>query len=151
MTDFGFIVSRLLPVLLLIGLGLLLRRTGVVKAEETGLIKKLIINAGLPAVLGLSFYRMDLDASLLAVIAGMFLLNILLYRFGRGVARLQGGVYTPFLYTGFEYGMFSVGLFATAYGADSLPYIAAVDLGHELFIWFVFVTLLVARGVKNGA
>ena len=50
--------------------------------------------------------------------------------------------YFPFLMTGFEYGMLGVSLFGSAYGLENIGYIAVADLGHELFIWFVFLALL---------
>ena len=46
--------------------------------------------------------------------------------------------------TGFEAGMLGIGLFVGAYGTGALPAFAVVDLGHELFIWSVFLALLLA-------
>jgi len=146
MQDFGIILGKLMPVLLLIGLGIILRRVKILKDAESHFIKKLILNVTLPAVLFVSFYTIELDMSFLWVIVGVFLLNVVLLGVGKGIGRFQKGQYTPFLYSGFEYGMFCVGLFPTAYGAAALPYIAVVALGHELFIWFVYATMLTARG-----
>lgn len=56
--------------------------------------------------------------------------------------------YFPFLATGFEYGMLGVALFGGVYGVDNIKYIAVVDLGHEFFIWFVMLPLLLVK--KNG-
>jgi hypothetical protein len=53
--------------------------------------------------------------------------------------------YFPFLVTGFEYGMLGVGLFGSAYGLENIGYLAIMDLGHELFIWFIFVSLLLSK------
>jgi predicted permease len=47
--------------------------------------------------------------------------------------------------TGFEYGMLGVSLFGSTYGLDKVGYIAIVDLGHEIFIWFVFLALLLMK------
>jgi len=57
--------------------------------------------------------------------------------------------YFPYLTTGFEYGMLAVSLFGAAYGLDKIGYIAVVDLGHEIFIWFVFLPLLLIK--RDGA
>jgi predicted permease len=53
--------------------------------------------------------------------------------------------------TGFEYGMLGVSLFGAAYGLDRIGYIAVADLGHEIFIWFVFLPLLLIKrdGTQN--
>lgn len=150
MEEIGFVVTKLFPVLSLILLGVILNRTGILKEADTHRIKGLIVNASLPAVLWLSFYKMELSTSFIPIIVGIFVLNFGMYWFGKWVCRWRSGNYTPFLYTGFEYGMFSFGVFATAYGQANISYIAVVDLGHELFIWFIFVTLLLARSGSGG-
>ncbi len=38
--------------------------------------------------------------------------------------------------------MLGISLFASAYGLQNIGYIAVIDLGHEIFIWFVFLALL---------
>jgi hypothetical protein len=60
--------------------------------------------------------------------------------------------YFPFLMTGFEYGMLGISLYGSAYGLDKIGHIAIVDLGHELFIWFVFLALLIKKrdGIQNS-
>jgi predicted permease len=35
--------------------------------------------------------------------------------------------------------------FGSAYGLENIGYIAIVDLGHEIFIWFVFLALLLMK------
>jgi len=47
--------------------------------------------------------------------------------------------------TGFEYGMLAISLFGAAYGLDKVGYIEVVDLGHEIFIWFVFLPMLLIK------
>lgn len=44
--------------------------------------------------------------------------------------------------------MLGVALFGGVYGVDNIKYIAVVDLGHEFFIWFVMLPLLLVK--KNG-
>jgi hypothetical protein len=47
--------------------------------------------------------------------------------------------------TGFEAGMLGISLFGSAYGLGKVGFFAVVDLGHELFIWFVFLALLMVK------
>jgi predicted permease len=61
------------------------------------------------------------------------------------VYHAAGAEYFPFLATGFEYGMLGVSLFGAAYGLEAVGTIAVVDLGHEIFIWFVFLALLLKK------
>jgi len=54
--------------------------------------------------------------------------------------------------TGFEYGMLGISLFGSVYGLENIGYIAVVDLGHEIFIWFVFLALLLKEreGIQSS-
>ncbi len=145
-------MMAILPVILLILLGFLLKKGRVITTGGTDIIKRLIIDVGLPAVLFLSFLNADMDISFLYIIAGMFFLNILLLLFGRAAGKINArNRYVPFLFTGFEYGMFALGVFRAAYGKASVAPIAVVDLGHELFIWFIFVTALMSVSGKRNS
>ena len=144
------IISRLLPVVLLIILGFILKRSGTVTPAGTDIIKKLIVNAGLPSIFFLSFLKTKLDFSFIYIVAGMFLLNIILLFFGKAAGRInKSNSYAPFLFAGFEYGMFAIGVFTAAYGEEAIAPIAIVDLGHEFFIWFVYVTVLMSVSQKK--
>ena len=44
-----------------------------------------------------------------------------------------------------EWRMMGVSLFRSAYGLEKLGYIAVVDLGHEIFIWFIFLAALMVK------
>ena len=150
--EVALVVSKLMPVILIICLGWVLRRTKLITDDGSTLLKRLIVNVGLPSVFFLSFLKMSITASLVMFIPGMFLLNLLLLFAGKAASRITGGKYSPFLFTGFEYGMFAIAVFTAAYGADSASYMAILDLGHELFIWFVFVTVILATSnTKNTA
>ncbi len=141
------VFSRLVPVLLLLALGYWLRRRHFVTETTIEQLKKLVVNLTLPAVLFNTFLKMELQLAYLAVFGLMFLLCMALLGLGHLLKPHLGAdhPYFPFLLTGFEYGMLGVGLFGTAYGLDQLGYIAVVDLGHELFIWFVFLGFLLVK------
>ncbi|MCB0054260.1 MAG: hypothetical protein KDE24_32475, partial [Caldilinea sp.] len=59
--------SKVLPVLLLFGLGAFFRRSGFVQPSTIQELKKLIVNVTLPAVLVLAFAAVTLEAGHLAV------------------------------------------------------------------------------------
>jgi len=111
------------------------------------------VTLALPSVLFISFLEMKLEAKYIVVFVLLFLLNVALFGLGRVLQGRPAMQYTyfPFMMTGFEYGMLGVSLFGSAYGLDAIGYIAVIDLGHELFIWFVFLAfLLVLRdGVQE--
>ncbi|MCC7206670.1 MAG: AEC family transporter [Anaerolineae bacterium] len=149
------IINRVLPIFLLIGLGYGLRRTQFLPEQTIADLRKLVVNLALPAVLFLSFLQMELQLSYVLIFAAIFLLCVALYVLGVQAARRFGfnHPYFPFLMTGFEYGMLGVSLFGGAYGLDKIGYIAVMDLGHELFIWFVFLALLLRKrdGLQSTA
>ena len=47
--------------------------------------------------------------------------------------------------TGFEFGMMGAVFFGAAFGIENMAYIGIIALGHEFFIWFVYVTMLRRR------
>lgn len=138
------ILNRVLPILLLLFLGYWIRRTRFLGDDLIEGLRKVVVYLALPAVLFLSFVQVELKPSFLAVFFVIFFLCVLLFGLGRLVRpRLAPKqTYFPFLTTGFEYGMLGISLFASAYGLQNIGYIAVIDLGHEIFIWFVFLALL---------
>ncbi len=144
MDDTTLILNRVLPILLLIALGHWTRRSGFLTESAVENLRKLVVTLALPSVLFISFLEMKLQTKYLLVFALIFALNVTLFALGRVLkARLRVEyLYFPFLMTGFEYGMLGVSLFGSAYGLDKIGYIAVIDLGHELFIWFVFLAFL---------
>ncbi|MBN1219908.1 MAG: transporter [Anaerolineae bacterium] len=105
------------------------------------------MNFALPAVLFISFLNVELKSSYFVIFGFTFLLCVLLFLLGKLIRRQLDIRYSyfPYLTTGFEYGMLGISLFGAAYGIEKIGYIAVVDLGHEIFIWFVFLPLLLVK------
>jgi predicted permease len=145
------ILNQVLPIPLLISLGYWSRRKNFL--TETGIeeLRKLVVNLALPAVLFVSFLNVELKAAYFVIFGFTFSLCVLLFLLGKWL-RKQWNIqydYFPYLTTGFEYGMLGISLFGAAYGIEKIGYIAVVDLGHEIFIWFVFLPLLLIK--RDGA
>ena len=141
------ILNQVLPVPLLITLGFVIAKTGFLKEETVADLRKLTVNVALPAVLFLSFLELKLEAVYAAVFAFMFLFCIILFVIGKLITKTlrSRSEYLPFMLTGFEYGMLGISLFGTAYGIEHIGPIAVIALGHEVFIWFVFLPLLLFK------
>jgi predicted permease len=141
------IINRVLPILFLIGLGSWIRQRHFLADSTIDDLRKIIVNLALPSVLFISFLNMELKAKYIVIFVTLFVLCIILYLWGRFLKRRLNiqQTYYPFLMTGFEYGMLGVSLFGSAYGLEHIGYIAIIDLGHELFIWFVFLALLLVE------
>ena len=149
------IINRILPILLLLFLGYWLRRTHFLSEDLADGLKKIVVNIALPSVLFLSFLQVKLQPSYLVVFVVVFLLCVVMYGLGRLLKPRVAPEheYFPFLMTGFEYGMLGISLFGSAYGLASLPFIAVIGLGHEIFIWFVFLPLLLVKrdGIQQSS
>jgi predicted permease len=141
------IINRVLPILILIGLGYWIRQRQFLAESTIEDLRKAVVNFALPSVLFISFLNMELKTTYIVVFVVIFMLCVVMFGLG-GLLKRRFDVqyvYFPFLMTGFEYGMLGVSLFGGAYGLDKIGYIAVVDLGHELFIWFVFLAFLLTK------
>jgi len=145
------IVNQVLPILLLLTLGFWIRYKEFLASETIDELRKIVVNIALPAVLFVSFLNIELKRAYFVIFLVLFLLCVALFFLGKVIQKQFNIQYTyfPYLTTGFEYGMLAVSLFGAAYGLDKIGYIAVVDLGHEIFIWFVFLPLLLIK--RDGA
>jgi len=147
------ILNQVLPILLLISLGYWARHKNFLNETTIEGLRKIVVNLALPAVLFISFLHVELQSSYFFIFGFTFLLCIFLFLLGQLIRKLFGVPYSyfPYLTTGFEYGMLGISLFGAAYGIEKVGYIAVADLGHEIFIWFVFLPLLLIKrdGVQN--
>jgi predicted permease len=138
------IFSKLAPIFILIGLGIWIRYIDLFRKETVDDFKKLIINISLPAILFFAFLNIDLKFSYIFIFIIIFILCIVLYLMGlliKKIFMIQSD-YLEFLTTGFEFGMMGAVFFGAAFGMENIGYIGLIGLGHEFFIWFVYVTLL---------
>jgi malate permease and related proteins len=145
------IINQVLPILFLIALGYWIRQKQFLKESTIDDLRKIILNLALPAVLFVSFLNMEMKKSYLLIFGIIFLLCVFLLLIGfaiKKVFRIQYE-YFPYLITGFEYGMLGISLFGAAYGLEKIGFIAVTALGHEIFIWFVFVPILLMK--RDGA
>ena len=145
------IINQVFPILILISLGILIRQKNFLNDKTVDELRKIVVNIALPAVLFTSFLNIELKREYSIVFLVTFTLCVFLYFLGRSIKQRFkiSYAYFPYLVTGFEYGMLAISLFGAAYGLDKIGYIAVVDLGHEIFIWFVFLPLLLIK--RDGA
>ncbi|HSO70006.1 MAG TPA: hypothetical protein VLQ67_10240 [Arachnia sp.] len=136
-------LASVIPIVLLIALGILLRRLRVLDDALVEGLKRLVVSVVLPAVLFTAFLSVEFRPEYLALIGIIPAACVLLLGVGALARRALGAPpVATFLFTGFEFGMVGLALYAAAYGLSNVPTAAIVGLGHEFFIWFIFVTLL---------
>jgi predicted permease len=140
-------LARVLPILLLVGLGVLIRRRGFLSATTVGDLRRLIVTITLPATLFQAFLHVDLEARYAVIVLCVFLACVAvlaiapLLRRGAGIRATS----MPNLMAGFEAGMLGIPLFTGVFGAAELYRFAIVEIGQELFVFFVLVTVVVMR------
>lgn len=137
------VIGSVLPILFLIALGMLLRRTRVLGDAGVAGLKQLIVSVSLPAVLFTTFLNTRFEPQHLWVVLIVFAVCLGLLGLGTVFARVtHASPFSPFLFTGFELGMIGFALFSAVYGVAELPALGVLALGHEIFVWFILVTLL---------
>jgi predicted permease len=147
------IINQVFPIILLLLLGIWIQRKQFLADTTIEELRKIVVTFALPAILFTSFLNIEMKWHYAVIFGIVFLLCILLFFLGKYIGRKFAAQYSyfPYLITGFEYGMLGVSLFGAAYGLEKIGYIAVVDLGHEIFIWFVFLPLLLIKrdGFQN--
>lgn len=140
----GSVISQMTPVLVMLAVGFLLKKAGLVPDKTIGGVKNIVFYITLPAVLFNAFYNVRYTYTVL-----MFFLTVFLCcGIALGVAfllrrlfHIRYGMY-PFLMTGFEAGMLGYALYGIAYGSDKLTNFATCDLGQTVFVYTVVMTAL---------
>jgi hypothetical protein len=139
--------TRVLPILLLVGLGVLIRRQGFLAPGTIGDLRRLIVTITLPATLFQAFLRVELEPQYAIIVASVFLACVVVLAIAPWLRRGAGirPASMPNLMAGFEAGMLGIPLFAGVFGAAELYRFAIVEIGQELFVFFILVTVVVMR------
>ncbi len=136
--------SRVLPVLLLVGLGAVFRRTAFLSPAAVDGLRKLVLNVTLPAALFLAFLRTEMEAQYAVIVISVFGACLVVLAIGPWLRRAAGvgSEAMPSLMAGFEAGMIGYALYSAIFGAENLYRFAVVDLGQVLFVFFVLAPVV---------
>ena len=142
MNELTGVLKVILPVILMLGVGIVCRKTDILKKSGIDALKAAVVNVFLPVVLIKAFYQAEYSPRIVIVAATMFAVCIAALAAGFGAKKLlrNKARTLPFLMTGFEAGMLGYALYALLFGAVT-PF-AMVDLGQVLFVFTVYFTLL---------
>lgn len=138
------LLTRLLPVLIALGLGVLARARGLLTREGIAALKIVVTRITLPFVIFQAFYQAEYNKNTL--ITGSVVLGICLLLFGLGfLLKKRLSVLTgllPFTLAGFEMGMLGFPLFLMLAGQERMGSIAVADLGQEVFVFTIYLFML---------
>ncbi|MEI3405762.1 MAG: AEC family transporter [Christensenellales bacterium] len=142
------ILSKVLPVLVMIALGRLCETKQIIDDEQHAGLKAIVGDILLPVVLFQAFFTADYGKRMLLVFVLVFV--------GYGAALAAGYAlrrfvkpydrFMPLLMTSAEGGMLGYALYALLCGADQTKTYAMVDIGQTVFGYTVFLTALKAAG-----
>ena len=138
------VIIKALPVILLILLGIFLRRTGLIKKTTVDDLKKIVVNIALPSTLFLTFARTIFQSNYLWIFVCVFAVCLLMLIAGIGFRKVLSpdNKYYPALFAGFEAGMMGYALFTSFFGAENTYKFAIIDVGQVVFVFFVLVAFL---------
>ena len=107
------VIRTILPVVLMLGIGMLCRRRKLISREGVNALKGVVVNIALPAVLLNAFATTRYTLMDVAVPLMMFSVCLAAWALGKWSAKLLRlrSRFVPFLTTGFEAGMLGYALF----------------------------------------
>ena len=146
------VIKTILPVVLMLGIGMLCRRRNLISREGVNALKGVVVNIALPAVLLNAFATTRYTLMDVAVPLMMFGVCLAAWALGKVAARLlkMPSRFVPFLTTGFEAGMLGYALFNMLYGSARTAEFARIDLGQVLFVFTLYKVLLGLSGRKRA-
>ncbi len=138
------VLQTILPVLLMLGIGMLCRIRGTISREGINALKSVVVNIALPAVLLHAFATTRYSFMDVVIPLLMFAVCLAAWAMGKAAAKLFGlsSRFVPFLTTGFEAGMLGYALFEMLYGSARTAEFARIDLGQVLFVFTLYKILL---------
>lgn len=152
MRDTLEILSKVLPVIILIIFGAILRKIGFIEQNTVSGLKKIAVNITLPAALFLTFVKTTFESRYMLIFLSVFLVCIIMLLLGTVIKKSlkQSNKYYPTIFSGFETGMMGYSLFAVVYGSANIYKLAIIDLGQVVFVFFVLISYLQKLNGKSA-
>ena len=146
------VLQTVLPVLLMLGIGMLCRARKLISREGVNALKSVVVNIALPAVLLNAFATTRYTLMDVVIPLMMFAVCLAAWAMGRaaGKSLKLPSRFVPFLTTGFEAGMLGYALFNMLYGSGRTAEFARIDLGQVLFVFTLYKILLGLDGRKRA-
>lgn len=148
------ILTKTATFILIILLGYLLKRLGILKREDSGIVSKLIMNLTLPCALLTSSNDIQINGITLILIAFALFINIFAFYFGvlssRGQATKVERAVSALNISGFNIGNFAIPFVQSFYNSSCIGYICMFDLGNAV-CGFGLIYFLSSLYVRNDS
>jgi len=147
------VLQTVLPVLIMIGIGMLCRTRGLISREGVNALKSVVVKIALPAVLVSAFATTQYTFMDVLIPLMMYAVCMAAWALGKACMRIPGlsSRFVPFLTTGFEAGMLGYALFQMLYSSARTAEFARIDLGQVLFVFTLYKVLLGLEGKGKEA
>ena len=146
------VLQTVLPVLVMLGIGMLCRKKALISREGVNALKNVVVNITLPAVLLNAFATTQYTFMDIVIPLLMFLICLAGWALGKVAMKVfrMPSRFVPFLTTGFEAGMLGYALFGMLYGSAKTADFARIDLGQVLFVFTLYKILLGLESSKKA-
>lgn len=146
----GIVISVLetaLPVFVMLAVGMLFRSKGFLSRDGVDAVKKVVINLTLPFALFSAFATAEYSLSAVVIPVVVYIACSAMLALGFLAAKLQKSAskLSPYVSACFEAGMLGLPLFALLFPDESISHFAILMLGHDLFVFTLYKTLLVGK------
>lgn len=147
MKIFISVLETALPVFVMLAMGMLFRSKTFISREGVDTLKKVVINLTLPFALFSAFATANYNLSAVVIPAVIYIACGVMLALGFLAARLQrsSSKLSPFVSACFEAGMLGLPLFALLFPEENISHFALLMLGHDLFVFTLYKTLLVGK------
>ena len=138
------IISIILPVILILGLGMLCRKKQLLNDSQIDGVKSVSVKFLWPAVLFYAFFTAHYGKEVILYAAINFVTMLLAFLLGfflRKRAKSHAFSY-PYLMSGLETGMIGYPLYGLLFQNQEISYLALLDVGHALFIFPIFLSYM---------
>ena len=144
MENLYIVLIKFIPVLVLLLIGVLTRKTKLLKSDTIQGLKTLVIYVTLPSLLFLTFAKTTLEPRYILVILSVLFVCIIMLLLGTRFSKklCPGNKYYPSVFSSYEAGMLGFALFTAFFGTENTYKFAIVDLGQELFVFFILLSFL---------
>ena len=147
----SLLIQNTLPIFITLFIGWMAKRINLIDDNGLVTLKRIVSNITLPLVIFQAFFTATYNIDTIIILIIIFGLNLLLLGIGYVLKKFlpNASSLLPFTFTGFEMGMLGFPLFALLIGADNSSSLAIVDLGHELFVFTIYIYFLRVRSKKK--
>ncbi len=138
------IVSKILPIVFLISLGVLIRYKNIISPQGMHGIRFIVVNVSLACVLFDLFREIELDAEMLVIFLLIIILLSLMMLAGRALNLISAlrHRYNPYMSSCCAYSLIGIALFSILYGEENLAIFSVIGLAHEIFVWSFYMPML---------